>query len=88
MEDEIDGYVAIGHADGAQDLLGVVDVDIADERKSQQPHGLLPMNHHDHARATFALEFQHPALACGLESSLLQERLERGEHEEEPEYLP
>ncbi len=61
------GTSAIGQTDGAQDVFGVVDIDVADERKSQEAHGLLPMHHHDHTRAAFALEFQHSALASGLE---------------------
>src|SRR5258708_18001919 len=48
MDNQVDRHSSIGQADGAENLLGVVDIDVANDRKSKQAHGLLTMNHYDH----------------------------------------
>ena len=35
MEDDIEGDIVVRHLDGAQNVLGIVDVDVAHERKAQ-----------------------------------------------------
>ncbi len=85
MKHQIDWDVRIRHANGAEDILGIIDVDIADDREPQPPHRFLPVNHYDHSRAALSLEARDLALAGGLEYALLQVRLNSGEHEEQPE---
>jgi len=41
VQDEIERYVLVRHLDGAQNILGIVYVDVTCDRKAQQPHGFL-----------------------------------------------
>ena len=49
VEDEVDRHFGIGHHAGADHVLGVVDVDVAHKRKSEQAHRLLPVDEQDDA---------------------------------------
>jgi hypothetical protein len=79
MKHQIDWDARIGHANGAEDILGIIDVDIADDREPQPSHRFPPVNHYDHSRAALSLEARDLALAGGLEDALLQVRLNGGE---------
>ena len=48
VENHVERYLIVRHLDGAQDFLGVTDVDVARERESQEPHGLLPVHEEYH----------------------------------------
>jgi predicted phosphoribosyltransferase len=49
VQNEVQGHILIGYLDRAQDLLGVIDVNVADEGKAQQPHRLLTVHEQDDA---------------------------------------
>ena len=85
MQYNINGHGRIGHADGAQHIFGIVDVDIADHGKAEQPHGFLAMDHHDYSRASHVLEPPYSAPASCFEHVLLYNRLKRRRHEEYPQ---
>jgi len=44
VQDEVEWHVFVGHLDGAKNLFRVVDVDVARNRKAEEPHGLLPVH--------------------------------------------
>jgi hypothetical protein len=85
MQDYINRHVGIGKSDSPQDILGIVDVDIADDRKAEKTHSLLAMDHRDHAGVPLSLKTRDPAPASGLEHVLLHDRLERGQYEKKPQ---
>src|SRR2546430_6539295 len=88
MEHAVARHLGIRHDAGADDVLGIVDVDVPHERKPEQAHGFLPVDEQDHARLALPLEARQQALARGLEKPLLDHRLQGRENEEEPEDLP
>ena len=63
VQDDVERHVVVRHLDCAQNILGVVDVDVAHEREAQQPHGLLPVHQQDHARAPLGFELRDLARA-------------------------
>jgi hypothetical protein len=54
VEDHLDRPVRRGVADRAEDALGVVDVDVADDREAEQRHRLLPVDERDDGGAARA----------------------------------
>jgi hypothetical protein len=85
VEDYIDWHIAIRQADSAQDFLGIINVDVADQRKPKETHGLLAMNHRDHPRVPLSFKARESAPARGFQYVLLYYRLQRGRHEKKPE---
>ena len=77
VEHEVQRHLGIRHHAGADDVLGIVDVDVAHQRESEQAHRLLPVNEQDDARLALPLEARQQALARVLEKSLLDHRLQR-----------
>ena len=72
MQNEVERHIVVRHLDGAQHLLGVVDVDVAHEREAEQPHGLLPVHQQDHPRVPLPLELRDLARAHRFEHPLPQ----------------
>src|ERR1700730_3967519 len=70
VQDEVERHVWIGHLYGAKNLLGIVDVDVTCNRKTEQPHGLLSMHQQDHTRFALAFELRDLAHPHGLEHLL------------------
>src|SRR5882757_496270 len=87
VENEVEWYIGIRHLDRTQNVFGIVDVDVAGNRKTEKPHGLLPMHQQDHPRFPFALELRNLADPHGLEHLLPQHGLDRREYEEEPDNI-
>src|SRR6202045_4338745 len=87
VEDEVERYLGIRQLNGAQNLFGIIDVDVARDGKSEEPHGLLPMHQQDHPRFSLAFEFRDLAQPHGLKHLLLQHRLDRREYEEKPDQI-
>jgi hypothetical protein len=87
MEDEVKRHVVVRHLDGAENVFGIIDVDVAHYRKAEQPHRLLPVHEQDHARVSLTFELRDLARAHGLQHALSQHRLDRGEHEEQPKKI-
>src|SRR5882757_7751583 len=87
VENEVEWHIGIRHLDRTQNVFGIIDVDVAGNRKTEKPHGLLPMHQQDYPRFPFALELRNLADAHGLEHLLPQHRLDRGEYEEEPDNI-
>jgi hypothetical protein len=85
VKNHVERYLVVRHLDGAQDFLGVTDVDVARERESQEPHGLLPVHEEYHPGISLLLQLRDLARPHGLEHALTQDRLQGREHEKEPE---
>jgi hypothetical protein len=62
-------------ADRPQDALGIVDVDVPDEREAQQGHGFLPVDQRDHRSTAGTGEAVESALAHSREARSLEDRL-------------
>jgi hypothetical protein len=84
VDDQVDRVVGVGQLDGAEDLLRVVDVDVAHERKAEEAHGLLAMHERDDARAARLLEPLQDAQPLRLQDLLPDHRLEPDEEERHP----
>src|SRR5437868_856371 len=87
VEHEIDRHIVVRHLDGAQNLFGIVDVDITCDRKTEEPHGLLPVHQQDNPRFSLTLDLRNLAGSHRLKHLLLQHRLDRREYEENPEKI-
>src|SRR5580704_9732386 len=85
VKDYVDRHIAIRQANSTQDLFGIVNVDVADNRKPQETHGLLAMDHRDHARVPLSFKARESAAARGFQHVLLYNGLQRGHHEKKPE---
>ena len=85
VEDDVERNVIVRHLDRSQQLFGIIDVDVTHERKSQKPHGFLPVHEQNHTGVSLLFQLANLACAHGLEHPLTQHRLDRGEHEEQPE---
>ncbi len=48
LEDQVEGHLGIGHVNRADHVFRILDVDIADDRETQQAHRLLAMHQEDH----------------------------------------
>jgi hypothetical protein len=88
VEDEVEGHVVIGHVNGAQDRLRIVEVDAARQRKAEEPHGFLPLDQEDHPRITLTFQGRDLAAAHGILPALPQHRLKGGEHDATWRSLP
>ena len=44
VQHDVEGNVSTRHLDCTQDILGVIDVDVANDRETEKPHRLLPMH--------------------------------------------
>jgi len=76
VEDEVDGHVGWRQLDGPQDLLGVVDVDVASQRDAQQRHLLLAVDQGDDPAVTAGLQPPDGPDAMCLELTLAPDRRE------------
>ena len=85
VKDQVDWDVRVGHVDGAEHLLRVVDVDVAEDGEAQQAHRLLTVDQQDDPRAALPLDLRDQPLARGVEVALLDDRLQRRDDEEQPE---
>src|SRR2546429_6222805 len=59
--------------------------DVAHERKAEDAHRLLPVDERDHAAPAPLLELDEEPQPSHLQELLLQDRLERCDHEEDPQ---
>ena len=88
MQHEVQRHLGIGERAGPHHVLGIVDVDVPHEREPKQAHRLLPVHEQDHPRAALPLNLGDHLLPRGLQQPLLDDRLERGHHEQEPHQIP
>lgn len=88
MQYDVDRHLRIGQLAGAQDILGIVNVDIPHDRKAEHVHRLLPVDQEDNARAALMLDLRDEPPARAFKKALLQDRLERREDEEEKKRSP
>ncbi len=87
VQNEVQGDVVVGHMDRAEDLFRVVYVDIAHDRKSEEPHRLLTMHEQDDAGVTLPLQLGDLPHPHGIQHALPQDRLKRRQHKEDPENI-
>ena len=84
VENEVQRDIGIGHVDGPQHLLGVVDVDIAHDRKPEEFHRLLTVHEQNDAGVPVALQLRDLAHSHRIEQALADHRLKRRQHEKDP----
>src|SRR5205823_8133102 len=85
VEKKVDRHVRSGEPDGAQDLFRILDVDVASDRKSQEAHRLLSVDHRDEPGLAPLLEAMESPVPAKLEHLLLVERDEELSKDEQPE---
>ena len=85
VQHDVEGHLGIGEVDRPQDRLGIVHVDVSEDREAQDAHGLLAVHEEDHPGAALALDAGDQASARGLQEPLPEHRLKGGEHEEQPQ---
>jgi hypothetical protein len=84
VQNELDGNLGVGEPNGAQDLLGVLDADVADQWKPQKRHAFLAMDEENDPGAMFLFNLADRfGSRCG-KHSLLDYRLQRREYDENP----
>ena len=84
VHQEIDRHLRRGEPNGAQDLLGIFYVDVASDRKAEEAHRLLAMDHRDEAGLTPLLEAMERPVPAEREHLLLVEGNEELGEDEEP----
>jgi len=87
MENHVDGHVWGRQPNGSQHLLGVLNVDVAQDGKAEETHGLLPMDHRDHPRAALALDRPERAQAPHGEDIALHSGLQRRDEDDDPDQV-
>ena len=85
VHQKIDRHLRRGEPNGAQDLLGIFYVDVASDRKTEEAHGLLAMDHRDQPGLAPLLEAMECPVSAELEHLLLVEGNEELSEDEEPE---
>ena len=85
VQDQIDRDLWVGQLDGTDDFLGVIDIDIAKDRKPQKAHRFLTMDEHDHPGLAFPLDASDHPLPGRLDHFLAEHRLKSRKHEKNPE---
>jgi hypothetical protein len=77
MQNDIQWHIGVRHVNGAENLFGVIDIDVAHEREPQEPHRFLPVHEQDDPRVTLSLQLRDFARAHRLQHALSQHRLQR-----------
>jgi hypothetical protein len=75
MKDNVDWNVIIGYVNGAEDLLGVIDIDIANKRETQESHRLLPVYEQNYPRIPLTLQLRDLAGTHDFQHALSQHGL-------------
>jgi len=70
VQDQIDRHICRREFDRSQDLLRVLDVDVASDRQPQEAKDLLPVDQSDHAGAAQPLDVVQEALPRCLDHLL------------------
>ena len=87
VENHVERHIVVRHLDGAQNILRVVDVDIAGQGKTEESHRLLPVDEQNDPRISLPLQLRDLPRAHGVEHLLTQDGLQRGKDEEKPEKI-
>ncbi len=84
MNDEVDRGFGIGHLDRTQDLLGVLNVDVAKNGKTEKVHRLLPVDEGNGPRPSGTLEVPERLATGILEHPAGHDRLDHHQNEKKP----
>jgi hypothetical protein len=84
MQHDVERHASVGHMNGAQDRFRVVQVDVPHQRKTQEAHGLLTVDHQDEAGAALLLDVGDLAPPHGVVEPLGDHRLDGREEKEDP----
>src|ERR1700682_3594284 len=82
---QVERYFRIGQVNGAQNFLAIVDVDVAEQRETQQTHRLLSMHEQDDTRLPLPLDNGDEPFARCFQQTLRDDWLQSREHEKQPE---
>jgi hypothetical protein len=74
VEDEVDGHIRWGHADGPEDLLGVLNVDVSGKGDAPKRHGFLAMDEGDDPAFPFDFKGTNRGVAAELQNPPLENR--------------
>jgi hypothetical protein len=85
VQDQVQWDFGIGHVDRPQHLFGVVDVDVAHDRKPEELHRLLTVHEQDDAGVSHPLQLRDFSHSHGVEQALPDDRLKRRQHKKDPE---
>ena len=88
VQDDLDRPPGLGATDCPQHALGIVDVDVPHDRKTEKRHRLLTVDQRDHRRFPFLRDAREHATTSKREHLSLEHRLQRAEDEEDPEEVP
>lgn len=56
MEDKVDGSIFISEAYGSEDRLGILDINVADQRNPEHIDAFLTVNQHNHSATSLFLQ--------------------------------
>ena len=88
MDDEVDRGFRVGHLDGPEDFLGIFDVDVPKDRKTEKGHRLLTVHQGDDLGSPEGLEVPERPSPGHFKELSGQDRLHHGEDEKKPEQIP
>jgi len=84
MHDDIYRHMGVGQPDGAQDLLGILDIDIADEGDTQKTQSLLAVNKRNEARFSILLNLVEKLDSAHIQQTPLQDRDDKRDYKKQP----
>ena len=87
VQNHVERHVVVRHLDGAQNVLRVVDVDVAGQRKTKEPHRLLSVHQQNDPGIPASLQLRDLSRAHEVDHLLTQDGLQRGKDEEKPEKI-
>jgi hypothetical protein len=88
VDDQVDRHLLRRQPDGPQHLLGVIDVDVTQQRKPQELHGLLPVDERDDPGIALFLELANQGEPAIFHHPLLNHGQQGNDDDEYPEQVP
>lgn len=87
VQNHVERHVVVRHLDGAQNVLRVIDVDIAGQWKTEKPHRLLSVHQQNDPGIPASLQLRDLSRPHEVHHLLTQDGLQRGKYEEKPEKI-
>jgi len=84
VQDNVNRQVGVGEFDGAQHAFGVFNVKVARHREAQKSHAFLAMDQGDYPAVAPFLQLAEQVHPGGFYHSLMDERYNRRNEQEEP----
>src|SRR2546425_1581136 len=84
VQNDVNRHILVGQLNGAEDGLRVLDVDVANQGKSQQAQSLLAMDQRDDTALALVLQEIEQAQPLRLKHALANDRLQGGNDDKDP----